>query len=261
MRQKIADWYDEFYEKYPGIVVLLNWLWFLILVWIAVADKNWNFLWGFIVWLVLAMVLFGSETRKSWTYERWISGIWEYLHDGVESGRGFWKNLILLSIPLFIVGSGIFGKTTNIITLDSVFGTRLVHGNQVALHLPLIENADVWKNEITFERSGAVLTSLDGKQFTAYIFVEVSSDGSITPEQLVRQYGSFANYKRAYGQGILEEFQRVAGMYTLEEISYTPGLLLEDHIGTNMGLAPYGLTWSGVIKVENLHRTNSTATQ
>lgn len=235
-------------------------VWLLLIALLALNDSNVNPLIGTVIWFVGLFTLaigwgiwhWATTTeaqRKAENRSRYSSS------DDDPYTWGYWiflpgSLLILMTFGLFLLGP--FGANKGYIVLSGPTGARAVLNNVITFHVPLSESVSRWDVSHTVVITPTAQT-LDGKKITADVKVVLATDDN--PDAVVAlsaKLGSPVIYAQNLQMAVEREFGKAVGRYKLENL---PGnLILEDYVGTQIGLEGLRTRWSGAVVITNIHR-------
>lgn len=235
-------------------------VWLLLIALLALNDSNFNPLIGAGIWFVgLVCLAFGwgiwhwattdEAQRKAESRNRYSTS------DDDPYSWGFWiflpgSLLILMTFGLFLLGP--FQGNSGYIVLSGPANARAVPNNVITFHVPLSESVSWWDVSHTVAITPAAQTA-DGKKITADVKVVLAMDDSQDAAVVLSaKLGSPAIYAQTLQTAVEHEFGKAVGRYKLENL---PGnLILEDYVGTQIGLEGLHTRWSGAVVIANIHR-------
>lgn len=235
-------------------------VWLLLIAFLALNDSNFNPLIGAGIWFAgLVCLTFGwgvwhwatttEAQRKAEDQQRYRSS------EDEPYSWGFWiflpgSLLILMTFGLFLLGP--FAANSGYIVLSGPTGTRAVPNNVITFHVPLSESVSWWDINHTVAIMPTAQTA-DGKKITADVKVVLAMDDSQDAAvALSVKLGSPIVYAQTLQTAAEREFGKAVGRYKLDSL---PGnLILEDYVGTQIGLEGLRTRWSGAVVITNIHR-------
>lgn len=243
-------------------------VWTVVMAAFALSDRNQNLFWVLVFYVVIIVAYVvvyllwwwlttTSEQRKEeerarLRNERLRSGPAPYTWENWMFIPGLF--LILGTISLFFLGQWPLGKGDVYITAKTSSGVRVVSNAEMMFRLPLIGGQVAnWDIDQTVGATMSAETA-DHKTISATVQVEISI---IEDEDVFRSlainFEDQSNYNMALQKAAEAVFYDTIGKYPLEDLP--SHLILEDLIGTEIGLDGLWSKWSGAVIIENIHRT------
>ena len=184
-----------------------------------------------------------QERHRSKDKEPVLATWWDWL--------GFPGQFLLAGlVGLFVLGP--LGNSGYYL-LSSPFGTRTIQANGVSFHVPLYESVSRWDINHTVTSTAVTAVTADGKRITADVQVALAMDDNPDTVGLLQsKFGNPVNYQQKLQAAVLSEFAKATGQYRLDFFPNT--LVLEDYVGTKVGLEGLRTTWSGAVVISNIHR-------
>jgi hypothetical protein len=227
---------------------LLAIIWFLAICLIGWQDRNINVFLVFVIYLIVMIVIPTKNLR--------VDG---FLYKSIDS---VYSPLILLTISLFIIGSGLFGAGYNLLTrtehyvvLQSPAHIRTVNMSGMSIHVPFLEKVSTFAehNEITITHLTA--KTADGKAISAYVTIDLSLINGVESAKIAaQQFGNNRVHTAKMKEAVSNVIRDTVAKYTLETLP--SNLIFEDLVGTEIGLSGLQVRWMGDVIITNIHRTS-----
>ena len=234
--------------------------WAILIILTALRDQNQNPVVATAIWVVLFVILIVASGIYYWATTTAEERDQERRRSYGSSGNipytwGIWavipgSLLIMATVALFIVGPF---TSQGYIVMKSPAGVRVVNTNAVTAHLPFYESVQWWNIQNTVAITTTAQTQ-DGKSVVANVQVSLAMDDSAgAAMSLFKKLGSPKVYRQSLEEAVKREFSNAVGQYQLETL---PGnLVLEDLVGTSIGLEELSTRWSGALIINDIHRT------
>lgn len=227
--------------------------WLVAIVWIMFVDQNPYPVMGGVLWIASIVLFIASALIYygiPWTPATSEGEPVEFKH--------IWfffpfSLLMMMNIGLFVAGdlSHAPGYVTQQNRLTGV--VRVNAANEfMVLHMPLVETNSFWTVGQTV-KANSVSTTADGKRIVAKLEVDLEiDDNASTFGKLGARFGGSEAYKTALQKAVEAQFAKTVAQYTLANMPNT--LMLEDLVGTRIGLEGLFTTWTGAFKISEVHR-------
>lgn len=236
----------------------LTWLAGIILL--AIKDNNPMPIFGFVLWAgVIILIVLGYSAWYWWTTteaerEAEIRNSWSRSNSDNASEPltwGFWllfpaSPLIVMTLALFLI----IGPSDSFITQRSMINVSVTKA--MAFHIPIWENVETWNINHTVSAEPVVVTK-DGKKVKAKVSVVLATDNNEAAIlALSRRLDNPTAYQQKLQEAVEKQLALAIGKYDLATLP--SNLVLEDLVGTRIGLDGMYTTWSGTVKITEIHR-------